>query len=139
VIFTSLVEPRGAFYASETAAPLFKEVLGSVVNRCSIPMKMAPPKPLAETVIKDRIRLSEASPVRLIEYKLQWQDGKEKGEAGWIMPSLKGLTPRESMRILQGHHFQLELVGDGIVSEQKPEVGQKIAEGDSIRLVLEEP
>lgn len=139
VIFTSLVEPRGVYYASETAAPLFKEVLGSVVNRCSLPMRMTPPKVLAENLLKDKIHLTEAAPIKPVDLKLLWQEGKEKGDAGWIMPSLKGLTPRESMRVLQGHHFQLGITGSGIVSSQKPEEGMKIAEGDSIRLILAEP
>ncbi|NBU21553.1 hypothetical protein EBS43_09150, partial [bacterium] len=42
VIFTSLIEPKGIYYASETAAPLFREVLASVANRCNLPMKVAP-------------------------------------------------------------------------------------------------
>ncbi len=37
VIYTSLSEPRGGYYASETAVPLFREVLNSVVHRYSIP------------------------------------------------------------------------------------------------------
>lgn len=37
VIYTSLSEPRGGYYAAETAVPLFREVLNSVVHRYSIP------------------------------------------------------------------------------------------------------
>lgn len=37
VILVTLEEPKGNYYASETAAPLFQEVLNSVVHRFSIP------------------------------------------------------------------------------------------------------
>jgi cell division protein FtsI (penicillin-binding protein 3) len=37
VIFASVQEPKGIYYASETAAPLFRGVLQAAVNRFSIP------------------------------------------------------------------------------------------------------
>lgn len=128
VIYTSLVEPRGSYYASMTAAPLFKEVLNSVANRCGLPSKRLPSpiRVLAEQNFQDKIQLSQASPMM-------------KGDTGFIMPLLKGLTPREVIRVIQGHHFQLEISGIGVVSNQWPNPGKSIAEGDIIRLILSEP
>lgn len=128
VIYTSLVEPRGSYYASMTAAPLFKEVLNSVANRCGLPSKRLPTpiRVLAEQSFPDKIQISQASPL-------------VKGNTGFIMPILKGLTPREVIRVVQGHHFQLEISGTGVVLNQSPNPGKSIAEGDLIRLFLSEP
>jgi hypothetical protein len=81
-------------------------------------------------VNNDRLKFSQAAlePVSL-----------ERGRPGWIMPSLVGLTPRESIRVLQGHLLHLEVQGTGIVSSQVPESGKTIAEGGTIRLILAEP
>ncbi len=43
VIYTAVDSPRGVYYASETAAPLFRGILAAAVNRYSIPATVAPP------------------------------------------------------------------------------------------------
>jgi PASTA domain len=57
----------------------------------------------------------------------------------WSMPSLLGLSPREALRAFQGHGFQVEVIGSGVISSQVPEVGKTLVEGDKIRLILNEP
>ena len=42
VVFTSLAEPKGSYYASLTAAPLFKEVLSVVAHHYSLPFQASP-------------------------------------------------------------------------------------------------
>lgn len=55
VIFTMIDEPRGVYYASETAAPLFAEVLTAVGNRFSLPTRgNVAPKLLAKASAKGR-------------------------------------------------------------------------------------
>ncbi len=61
------------------------------------------------------------------------------GKLIWKMPALKGLTPREAMRLLGGHTFQVEVHGVGIIKSQSPEDGKSLAEGETIRLNLAEP
>jgi len=58
---------------------------------------------------------------------------------GWVMPELKGFTPRETLKLLQGHRFHWVVVGNGVVFNQTPEPGKVLIEGDTIRLVLSEP
>jgi cell division protein FtsI (penicillin-binding protein 3) len=141
VIFTSLVEPHGVYYASETAAPLFKEVLNSVANRCSLPIQVSPTKIAADHLYKDQVKITQAAWVNPIDvnFKLEKQTGSTGNSSSWVMPSLKGLTPRETLRILRGHRFQVEVNGTGVVSNQIPEAGRNVAEGDTIRLILTEP
>ena len=155
VIFTSLVEPHGIYYASETAAPLFKEVLSSVANRCNLPIQVAPVPVLAhQTLQQDEVKLSQAAAL-MPEAEVSLEDVREKktdegstpnhpsslGQTlpRWSMPSLLGLSPREALRAFQGHGFQVEVIGSGVISSQVPEVGKTLVEGDKIRLILNEP
>lgn len=139
VIFTSLIEPRGVYYASETAAPLFREVLSSVVNRCSLPIQVTATKILADQTIRDKLKLSQASAVSQVDSAPRFQATLTQGSLGWIMPSLKGLTPRETFRLMQNHRFEVRVTGMGVVSSQVPEVGKILVDGDVVRLILSEP
>jgi cell division protein FtsI (penicillin-binding protein 3) len=139
VIFASVVEPRGSYYAAETAAPLFKEVLNSVANRCSLPIQATPAKILAEHWAKDKLKISQASMAAGIDLRFQKADASPANSGQWVMPSLKGLSPREILNILRGHRFHLEMQGVGVVTTQSPDPGKTVAEGNLIRLILSEP
>jgi cell division protein FtsI (penicillin-binding protein 3) len=150
VIFTSLDEPKGVYFAAETAAPLFHNVLNAVVNRFSIPPRSetAPVKLAKGKSPRDRIQLSQAKAIALSavnqltlpdEPALQWQGATPKGQMIWKMPSLKGMTAREAIHVLHGHSFRLEVRGDGVIQNQSPEEGKALAEGDVVRLALVDP
>jgi cell division protein FtsI (penicillin-binding protein 3) len=139
VIFASVTEPKGSYYASETAAPLFREVLKSVVNRCSLPVKLP-----AETVLaqdqsyRDSIRLAQAgveSPTAPLSVSASQVLSDDPGST----PSLMGLTPREVFRNFKGRQFQWEISGSGVVHGQFPAPGKPLVEGSVIRLLLSEP
>lgn len=162
VIFTAIDDPRGVYYASETAAPLFREVLNAVANRFGLPtqgitvpakvlararpigdaptmdarVEPAPePRPSAAPVaVADHIAVTQAHPV-----PLRWQGTTATGGFLWKMPPLRGLTPREAIQVLSGHHFSLEVHGSGVVATQSPESGRLLADGDTVRLTLVEP
>lgn len=139
VIFTSLSEPRGNYYAAETAVPLFREVLNSVANRLSLPIRTSPAQLLADHLKRDQIKLTQAAMMVPVDLKLQKSTPEKGSSSGWVMPSLRGMTPREAMKVLYGHRFRLELQGSGVISSQFPEPGNNLAEGDMIRLFLSEP
>ncbi len=145
VIFTSIDEPKGVYYASETAAPLFKEVLNAVVNRFSIPSTEKKALVVAQSskngtghallqplLQKDELSISYAKPIE----SLKWHGTSADGMFQWQMPSLKKLTLREALRVLQGHPFHLEAHGTGIIRSQIPEAGQVIEDGATVRLQL---
>lgn len=142
VIFVSLSEPHGSYYGSETAAPLFREVLASVANRLSLPsLPTLAQESLDRPTLTDQLKLMQAAAIQppLEEGELKWQMDQKTGHPGWVLPSLVGLSPREAARRLEGHDFQFEVVGMGIVSTQSPPAGKTVAEGDRIRLILSEP
>lgn len=148
VIFVSLTEPRGSYYASVTAAPLFREVLGVVAHHYTLPYRL-PLQPLAKSPSKsgfkllganqDQLKISQAAPENPLRLLAELKTLDVSNKLTWTMPALKGLTPREVFGILQGHRFKMEVKGTGIVSSQWPEGGNPIAEGATIRLKLIEP
>ncbi|HAR43426.1 MAG TPA: hypothetical protein DCS07_12480 [Bdellovibrionales bacterium] len=160
VILTTIEEPHGIYYASETAAPLFREVLNAVVTRYSIPSALplltqsdGQTKRQKSEVLRqtanvestiDRIKNSQAKSLEALPNvpssgNLQWSGMTSEGIPIWTMPSLIGLTVREATRALQGHRFQLELHGAGIIQSQSPMEGQRVSDSQTIRLTLLEP
>ena len=137
VVYTRLDEPKGVYFASETAAPLFHEVLNAVVNRYSI----AAPR---ELVRSDRIVSSRAAPAPVTPSQpaalppIELYGTTPAGTMTWKMPALKGYTAREALRALQGRRFNVEVRGSGIIHGQYPEEGKPIAEGETVRLSLTE-
>ncbi len=137
VILTVLDDPRGIYYAGETAAPLFRDVLNAVVTRFGIPMNAPIPPPSAST----SIRLSQAhsqpkaaiTPVAFPS-KLELQGSAPNGKLVFKMPELRGLTIREVLQTLQGYAFEIDVNGSGWLKTQSPEAGAKVGENDRIRL-----
>jgi cell division protein FtsI (penicillin-binding protein 3) len=162
VIFTSIDEPHGVYYASETAAPLFREVLNAVASRFGIPAKvdarklasdkitvthahptgmaMTMPMPMATApAVRGLLTGPPASPDAPPAGALDWEGMTRDGTSIYRMPRLIGLDPREALQALKGHGFQVELRGTGVVQAQSPEDGRPVAEGERVRLTLVEP
>ncbi|MEK6706864.1 MAG: penicillin-binding protein [Bdellovibrionota bacterium] len=134
-IFVSLDEPKGVYYASDTAAPLFREILNVVATRFSMPSKG-----VSIGAEKLAVKSAEKTEKQVIRpSSLKWRGATSTGRFTWTMPSLSGLTPREVIDLLKGHEFGLEFKGDGVVHEQFPAEGKLLAEGDKIKIVLAEP
>ncbi len=132
VIFASVDEPRGAYYASETAAPLFREVLNAVANRFSMPTRGD--FKIAQTPGSDRVSTSSAHPVDIKQIPA-FSPGAPLSP---LMPSLKGLTAREVLRVLEGRKIHLELRGVGRVLTQNPLENSSLSDGETVRVQLTE-
>ena len=144
VIFTSIVEPKGVYYASETAAPLFKEVLASVANRCSLPVNLPVDPVLARGEVQsDTIHSGQAAPEREpvspTQEGLVTSDHSSESLTQEVAPSFQGLTPREILRRFKGRRLNWEVVGAGVVKSQIPSPGSPLVEGTTIHLNLAEP
>jgi cell division protein FtsI (penicillin-binding protein 3) len=166
VIFASVQEPKGIYYASETAAPLFRSVLQAAVNRFSIPSDKryisTPPTTLAELPGKapatrtpgaEATRFVESASPVVVARELQVELARDAGPSSeladsedgaegalqWRMPSLAGLTSREALRLIGARRFKLEIQGDGVVVRQTPPAGELVAEGMKVRMELGDP
>ncbi len=136
VVFTSLTEPKGVYYATDTAAPLFKEILTATLQRLGIPVQQSAPVLASAPAHSNRKQKEVVHTPQAAE--VIGAGLKPDGTHFWKMPSLHGLSAREALRELQGHAFQVEAHGSGIVQSQAPEVGKAIADGETVRLVLVE-
>jgi cell division protein FtsI (penicillin-binding protein 3) len=152
VILAMLDEPRGVYYASETAAPLFRDVLNAVVTRFGIPMNApidpksreieSDPMTLAEEkakksakpILSGRERLEMSQSLAVSPSKLELQGSAPDGKLVFKMPDLRGLTIRESLEALQGYSFDVDATGTGWLKSQSPEPGAKVSERARIRL-----
>ncbi len=150
VTFVSLDNPKGVYYASETAAPLFKRVQTGIVNRFSVPAqpmlaqlqnsrKQVEPKP--RRALADEIEWSLASPilneqldVQSPRTKLEAVEASENGKKVFVMPDLKDLSPREVFRTFEKTRVQLDIKGFGLVSAQRPSAGTRILDGSWVKV-----
>ena len=148
VILTSLDQPPGLYYSSDTAAPLFHDVLNAVANRFSLPSKTVQLAGVGRSTerthgsqAQDRVSISQANPVPVSTRPepLKWQGTTATGTMIWTTPSFEGLTAREAMNFLRGHDFKLKMRGAGVVRGQSPRQGEPLAEGGTIRLSLGDP
>jgi len=147
VIFTMLNSPKRAYYASETAAPLFANVFRAATARLNIP-----PDPkfvekarslvqiredVEEQEAKETLDLPTDNPepssptYASIERK---NDAKwiGAGDGKWVMPSLVGLSPREVLQAMAGQDLKLQIKGFGRVKEQLPKPSAVVSKGDRI-------
>jgi cell division protein FtsI (penicillin-binding protein 3) len=148
VIYTMLDEPQGVYFAGETAAPLFREVLSAVVSRFSLPSddtiigdEGTAPKLASKSnrVVADQLAVGQAHPAPASAGALQWSGKGSDGTNIWKMPDVRGLSAREAMGVFKDHVFQLEVRGDGVITGQSPEPGRTVTDGALIRLTLNEP
>ena len=65
------------------------------------------------------------------------QGTKRKEPATAIMPDLRGLSLRKSLRLLQGVHVKISIQGTGKVVSQTPAPGTRLEEGAECTLVLQ--
>ena len=158
VVFAALDDPKGAYYAAETAAPLFRASFLATANRLSMPAK-ASPLPLVQqpgarpalsavatetrravedtkrgTFLQDQLKLSIA---KATEPEINRPEATvDENGIRWKVPALVGLTAREALQSLMGHGFEVEMSGQGFVKSQWPEAGKAVANGETVRLVL---
>ncbi len=65
------------------------------------------------------------------------QESRRRETAAAIMPDLRGLSLRKSLRLLQGVPVKISIKGTGKVVSQKPSPGTTLEEGAECLLVLE--
>ncbi len=163
VIFTSIDKPRGVYYASKTAAPLFKKVLSATVHRFGIPRtekillsketqkkKIQAHKDWSRTLdemgISDQIKVTQAVPYlsedaqeSLSKIKGKSMSSFEKKSDGWRVPELTGFSSREVLLLLKGIPIEIKMKGFGLVSRQIPKPGKILSQGEQLKVFLKEP
>jgi len=146
VVLTLLDHPKGFYFASETAAPLFAEVLKATVSRFGIPtteklesrlvlQSPTPPKKLDSIDGTESIKIAQSSA------EIAAQSVESASEVNIdhpVMPSLLGLTPQEALRSLKPFSPHIQLHGFGFIKKQIPESGSILSPNIHVTLFLEE-
>ncbi|MBI3535688.1 MAG: PASTA domain-containing protein, partial [Deltaproteobacteria bacterium] len=116
------------------------DILSAVATRYSLPSKETHTPVLVAKKVENssednfsRVQLQEQ------DSSLEWVSTAENGNFIWRMPELEQMTLREVLHILNGHSFDLEVHGTGLVKSHLPKPGEQIAENGKIKLFLEVP
>ncbi|MBI3544762.1 MAG: hypothetical protein HY075_15940 [Deltaproteobacteria bacterium] len=133
-------EPQGKFYAGETAAPAFRDIMRASLLRQQIPPVDSGSR-IQELSNRTSInalaeRLSAAKkPAALIDLPAARPEHNEKAQIR--LPDLRGLSVREALRNIGDQPLDIEVVGSGALREQLPSHDQWLAPGTKLRLVFE--
>ena len=131
VILTLLHAPKGAYYAAETAVPLFREVAEAIIQRFGLEPTPTPDGSPARTpMITARIPSSEVS------------TAAEPPAGPPCMPDLRGMDVRGAQRALSRlslTHLRFKIVGEGLIVRQSPPPHQRLRGTSSVTLELHEP
>lgn len=136
-IFCSIDNPKGDYYASEVAAPVFQEVATVALTQLAIPPTAPPALSIASghgertngaASASGRVSRDAESDAPAIPERVATGPGE--------MPDLAGLTMAEARRHLRGFDLDIRFVGSGLVVDQSPEPGTKLTAGARSILVF---
>ena len=135
VLVVTVDEPRGQYFASEVAAPIFSRILARAMAILEVPpdgSEVPAPPPAPPIVIASRApvfaegvvaaSLSRSAPESLLTR----------------MPDLTGMPVRRAIAELSRRGVAAELSGSGFVVAQTPASGASVLPGMTCRLQLSE-
>ncbi|MBI2605115.1 MAG: transpeptidase family protein [Deltaproteobacteria bacterium] len=158
VAFVMLDEPKHPYYASETAAPAFREVMRAALLREKVPPITGFSK-IAELANKNMIESIESENRRQVRALLELAPqpaaesiagssdvtaaSENPAGSGRRVPDLHGLTVREALRALRAENetpsLDVEIIGSGILKAQEPAAHERVESSTKIRLFFEAP
>ncbi|MGE3973008.1 MAG: penicillin-binding protein [Bdellovibrionales bacterium] len=128
VIYIAVDDPKVSYYGSELAAPIFSKIASIAVRRGG----------LSPTLISQENVLRSGGFTTANNNKIARHVAAQVDAEGAVMPSLKGLTLREALSLLQPHGIQVKISGHGRVASMWPEAGQPFTESRKVHLFLED-
>lgn len=149
VVFASLDGPKGVYYAAQTTAPLFREVLRAAANRFSLPVnpdlelpsqKLAQAKPEKDEIAMSRSLPTAAELFEALEGPVVKPGAvDDSGDAeSYEIPDFSGLSAREALQALEGKKLRVQIKGFGFVRSQSPRPGAVLKPDSRIELHLDE-
>jgi len=136
VLVVSVDEPRGRYFASEVAAPIFGRILARAMAILEIPpdgSEVPAPRKAPPIVIAQRAPVF-APGVMAASLTRSDAGGAPLSE----MPDLSGMPARRAIAELSRRGLAAELTGSGFVVSQAPASGTAVLPGMSCRLQLSE-
>lgn len=128
VLLVVLDEPRTARWGGEGAAPIFAAIGREILRHLEVPPRDTPP---VQIVTEPSVSL----PVRFVGMF----GAVPAAEGPPLMPDLRGQALRQALAALEPLGLRLEIVGRGIVVQQKPAPEAELTSGTIVRLLLAPP
>ncbi|MGE3760413.1 MAG: penicillin-binding protein, partial [Pseudobdellovibrionaceae bacterium] len=119
-------EPKAPYYASETAAPLFKRIAErtiQVLDRVPTETMVADLEPLPKKKSKKAPR--EDAPQLILS-----------GDGKIVMPNLKGLSLKETLQLVGKHLQDVKISGAGYLETQQPPPGTLVQPETPVELTF---
>ena len=147
VALVVLDEPQKHFYAGETAAPAFREVMRASLLREQVPpvdsgariQQLANRTSVSQ--LTDALSAMKKTPTNhsLAETNAALTDRPTRNEKLQIrLPDLHGQTLREALRTVGEQNLEIEVSGTGLLKEQFPAAEQWLEPGSKLRLIFQQ-
>ncbi len=132
VMLVLLDEPRTARWGGEAAAPIFAAIGQEIVRHLDVPPQGTPPV----HVVKEPATEPPLSlPVRLVNTA----GAGPVVEGPPLMPDLRGRSLRHALAALEPLGLRVEVVGRGVVVQQRPAPEAELEPDTTVRLLLAPP
>lgn len=130
--YTMLVlidEPKGAYFASVVAVPLFKMLANNIIHNQSVMPKMMPKEEKITVTTKKEDGTSVNHPVQ-VKVDIKPHDPK-------LVPDLRGLSLRQALGVISNNWDDVNTYGSGKVVSQTPAPGNRNPDDKVISIWLE--
>jgi len=133
VLVVVLEEPQGAYYAAQSCAPIFSNIVKRMIGLASSPISPEG-EPKEETKAENRFAFSgytrKEPPVR------PESESEQPGADDLaLVPRMIGLSVRQALQLLAIRGIEASVEGSGMVREQQPDAGDKVTADLVCRLV----
>lgn len=128
VIFVGLDGPQGdQIYGGQIAAPIFRKVMSAALYQFKLP-------PTQRTLPLDEITVADNdSLLKVIESK-KANTNSSANNGHRIIPDFTGLSIRQSMTLVEGRNFRIDIEGTGVAYRQEPAPGRVLKSGEVCRV-----
>lgn len=141
VVLAWVDQPKGNYYAAQTAVPLFRNIMSGVLSRFNVrpteEVKLAgrvsAPSPEAHHLGSKSVDQSaNVDSAVAAEVKPEWKLLQQGGQNSYVVPDLAGLSKIEALGSFQGIDLRPRLLGSGVVVEQRPRPGAIVTAGAGV-------
>jgi cell division protein FtsI (penicillin-binding protein 3) len=130
-------EPQKSIYASEAAAPAFRNTMRASLLRERVPPLASANDNTKAIQLANRMALERLSGEKFSATSKSLGGKLELNEKSQLkVPDLRGLTLREVMRVLGPQQLDIEIEGTGLLDEQVPAPGHWLDRGSKVKLIF---